>query len=101
MAACGLKVSSKDLAADARAGDPCLHQFVSLCQQDDAELVQQVEKMKWLDTEELYYLGFHLAEQEGRPKKAAAAVLKLVVKRAGRTKAGQAAKSKLHSAGLA
>ena len=101
LAACGLKVSSKDLAAEARAGDPCLHQFVSLCQQDDAELARQVEQMKWLDTEDLYYLGFHLTEQEGRPKRAAAEVLKLVVKRAGRTKAGQAAKSKLRSAGLA
>ena len=100
LAACGLKVSGKDLAAESRAGDPCLQQFTSLSQQDDAELVRQVEPIKWLEPEDLYYLGFHLAEQEGRPKKAAAEILKLVVKRAGRTKLGQAAKSKLRSAGL-
>lgn len=100
LAACGLKTSGKDLAAEARAGDPCLHQFMSLCQQDEAELVRQVEAIKWLDTEDLYYLGFHLVEQEGRSKKAGGEVLKLVVKRAGRTKLGQAAKSKWKSAGL-
>ncbi len=101
LAACGLKVSGKDLAAEARAGDPCLGQFALLCQQDEAELVSQVEQTKWLDTEDLYYLGFHLVEQEGRAKKAGGEVLKLAAKRSPRTKVGQAAKSKLRSAGLA
>jgi HEAT repeat protein len=101
LAACGLKESGKDLAAEARSADPCLHQFVSLSQQDEGELVRQTEQMKWLSTEDLYYLGFHLAEQEGRPKKAGAEILKGVLKRSPRTKLGQAAKSKLRSAGLA
>ena len=57
--------------------------------------------MKWLDADDLYYLGFHLAEQEGRAKKAGAEILKRVLKRSPRTKLGQAAKSKLRSAGLA
>jgi HEAT repeat protein len=101
LAACGLKESGKDLAAEARSADPCLQQFVSLSQQDEGELVRQTEQMKWLGTEDLYYLGFHLAEQEGRPKKAGAEILKGVLKRSPRTKLGQAAKSKLRSAGLA
>ena len=100
LAACGLKVSGKDLAAESRAGDPCLGQFALLCQQDEAELVKQVEAIKWLEPEDLYYLGFHLVEQEGRAKKAGGEVLKLAAKRGGRTKVGQAAKSKLRSAGL-
>jgi HEAT repeat protein len=101
LAACGLKESGKDLAAEARGADPCLQQFVSLSQQDDGEFVRQTEPMKWLGPDDLYYLGFHLAEQEGRAKKTGAEILKLVFKRSPRTKVGKAAKSKLRSAGLA
>ncbi len=100
LAACGLKVSGKDLAAESRAGDPYLGQFALLCQQDEAELVRRIEQIKWLDPEELYYLGFDLVEHEGRSKKAGGEILKLVVKRSPRTKAGKAAKSKLRSAGV-
>ncbi len=100
LAACGLKESGKDLAAEARGADPCLQQFVGLSQQDDGELVRQTEQMKWLDPDDLYYLGFHLAEQEGRAKKAGAEILKRVLQRSPRTKLGQAAKHKLRSAGL-
>jgi hypothetical protein len=100
LAACGLKVSAKDLAREARTTDPCLANFANLIQQDDEELVRQLGKMKWLDAEDLYYVGFHFAEHEGRAKKFAGEVLHLVVKRAGRSKLAQAAKSKLRGAGL-
>jgi HEAT repeats len=101
LAACGLKVSGHDLSAEARANDPCLPQFVKLCDVDDAALLAALEKSKWLEPEDLHYLGFHLAEQEGRAKKCATGVLQLVIKRSARSKLGQAAKSKLKSAGLA
>ncbi len=91
LAACGLKVSGKELAAESRAADPCLGQFATLCQQDEAELVRQVEQIKWLGPEDLYYLGFDLVEHEGRAKKAGGEVLKLAAKRSPRTKVGQAA----------
>jgi HEAT repeat protein len=100
LAACGLKVSTHDLSAEARANDPCLQQFVKLCDVDDATLLAALETSKWLEPEDLYYLGFHLAEQEGRAKKCAAAVLQLVSKRSPRSKLGQAAKSKLKSSVL-
>ena len=100
LALCGLKVSPKDLAADARSGDPCLGQFTHLAQQDEAELFKQVEKVKWLDPDDLYYLGFHFAEKEGRPKQFGGDVLRLVLKRSARSKLGQAAKSKLKASGL-
>jgi hypothetical protein len=100
LAACGLKVSPKDLAREARAADSCLGHFANLIQQDDGELLRQLAKMKWLDAEDLYYLGFHFAEQEGRAKKFAGEVLRQVVKRSGRSKLSQAAKSKLRGAGL-
>ena len=100
LATCGLKVSAKDLAHEARAADPCLAQFSNLIQQNSDEVVNRLTNTKWLDAEDLYYLGFHFAEQEGMAKKFAGEVLKLVVKRAGRSKLAQAAKSKIRGAGL-
>jgi hypothetical protein len=99
-AACGLKMSGRDLAADARASDPCLQQFSHLAQQGEEELFAELEKIKWLEPEELYYLGFHLAEQDRWQKKLAAKVLQLVLQRSPKSKTAQAAKSKLRSAGL-
>jgi HEAT repeat protein len=99
-AACGLKVSGHDLAAEARAGDPCLPQFANLCQHYEKELVQEITKIKWLEPEELFYLGFDFAEREGSPKRFAAVVLKLLLKRSPRSKLAQAARSKMRSAGL-
>jgi HEAT repeat protein len=100
LAACGLKVSAKDLARETRSADPCLGQFGNLVQQDDEELLRELSKMKWLDPEDLYYLGFHFAEQEGRAKKFAGEILRLVIKRSPRSKLGQSAKTKLRGAGL-
>lgn len=100
LAACGLKVSPRDLTAEARETDPCLQQFSTLCQNYEAELGERLEETKWLEAEDLYYLGFHFAEKEGRQKQLGARVLRLVVKRSPRSRVGQSAKSKLRSAGL-
>ena len=100
LASCGLKVSAQQLPHDARAADSALHQFAQLCQQDPAELFKQVQKIKWLDPEDLYYLGFHFAEQGGYQRAFGADVLKVVLKRSPRSKVAQAAKSKLRSVGL-
>lgn len=100
VAACGLKVSNHDLAAEARANDPGLTQFTSLCHDFPDELGQELAKMKWLEPEDLYYLGFHLTELEGRQKKLGGEVLHLLLKRSPRGKLAQAARSKLRSAGL-
>lgn len=97
-AACALKVSNHD-PADAHA-DPALQQFDHLAHHFESELADAVEKIKWLDPDDLYYLGFHLAEQEGPAKRLAAKVLHLVLKRSPRSKLAQAARSKLRSAGL-
>lgn len=99
-AACGLKVSPHDQSTEARSNDPCLAQFANLSQNYETELAEQVEKMKWLEPEDLWYLGFHFAEQEGRPKAFAGKVLHLLLKRSPRSKLAQAAKSKLRGSGL-
>jgi HEAT repeat protein len=100
LACCGLKVSPHDLAPEARASDPCLQQFATLCQGYEAELSAALEKIKWLSPEDLYYLGFHFAEQAGQQKQFGGKVLRLLVKRSPRTKLAQAAKRKLRGAGL-
>lgn len=100
LAGCHLKLSAKEMAADARAADLALQQFASLLQHHGPDLFTALEKTKWLDPEALYYLGFHFAEHEGAEKKFAAEVLKLVVQRSAKSKTGQAAKRKLKTTGL-
>lgn len=100
LACCGLKASSRELAPEARAADPCLQQFATLCQGYEEELSAQLEKMKWLEPDDLYYLGFHFAEQVGQQKQFGGKMLRLLMKRSPRTKLAQAAKSKLRGAGL-
>ncbi len=100
LACCGLKVSSHDLAPEARASDPSLQQFATLCQGYEAELSAELEKIKWLEPDDLYYLGFHFAEQLGQQRQFGGKVLRLLLKRSPRSKLAQAAKRKLRGAGL-
>lgn len=97
LALCGLKTSGKDVAGDARANDPALRQFEHVLAQDADEVLKQVQKAKWLDAEDLYYLGFHFAERFGKEKDFGAEVLKAVVKGSPRSKVAAAAKNKLKS----
>jgi hypothetical protein len=101
LAACGLKVSSHDLNAEARAADPCLHQFAHLVRGDHAdETATFLQKAKWLTPEELFYLGFHFAEKEQQEKQFGGEVLKLVIERAKKAKIAKDAKSKLRNEGF-
>jgi hypothetical protein len=97
LALCGLKTSGKDVAAEARANDPCLRQFEHVLAQDADEVFKQVQKAKWLEAEDLYYLGFHFAERFGAEKDFGVDVLKAVVKGSPRSKIAVAAKNKLKS----
>jgi HEAT repeat protein len=100
LAACQLKESDKALPAESRANDPALQQFANLWQTYAAELFDELGKAKWLDPEDLYYLGFHFAEQpDTRRREFGGKVLQLVVKRS-KGKTAQAAKSKLKREGL-
>ncbi len=97
LAMVGLKQSAKDVAGDSRANDPSLRQFEHVLAHSADEVVKAIEKAKWLDEEDLYYLGFHFAERFGTEKEFGAAVLKLVTKSAPRSKLASAAKNKLKS----
>ncbi|HKI37447.1 MAG TPA: HEAT repeat domain-containing protein [Gemmataceae bacterium] len=99
-AACALKVSGRDLSAEARAADPTLQQFTRLIDNHEAETLEFVTKAKWLEPEELFYLGFHFAEKERAEKKFGGEMLRLVAKGSPKSKLAKDAKSKLRGEGL-
>lgn len=101
LAATGLKESSHDLSPDGRNSDPPLNQFARLLQNPGFDLIGHVMKAKWLDAEDLFYLGFHFAEQTHRAQEFGKAVLELVVKRSPKSETAKQAKRKLKSHGLA
>jgi HEAT repeat protein len=101
LAAIGLKESGHDLSAEARAAEPALHQFARLLQDAAFDVAGHVGKAKWLDDEDLFYLGFHFAEQTHRARDFGGQVLKMVVERSPKSEVGKQAKRKLKSAGLA
>lgn len=99
-AGCALKQSSHDVAPDARAADPALHSFAGLLHRHETEPLQMVEKAKWFEPEDLFYLGFHFAEGHGPEREFGAGVLRLLIKRSAKSKLAKDARSKLRSQGL-
>lgn len=95
LASCLLKISSKELGADSRQGDPALQLFLPLAHREDFALFDSLKKQGWIDLDCYFYLGFHLSEQDARARKVALLLLEHVVKKAGRNKLGQAAKQKI------
>ncbi len=100
LAATGLKESARDLALESRTSDPPLHQFARLLQNAAFDLLGHVSKAKWLDAADLFYVGFHFAEQTHRAQEFGKAVLELVVKRSAKSEVGKQAKRKLKSEAL-
>src|SRR5262249_6104926 len=66
LAATGLKRSTHNRAPEDRTNDPPLHQFARLLQNNAFDLIGHVTKAKWLDADDLFYVGFHFAEQTHR-----------------------------------
>jgi hypothetical protein len=91
----GLKLSNKNLEAEARMHEPALHHFADLVRQDEPATYKAVEAAKWLGADELYYLGFHFVEHAGVMGDFGAKVLKLLLKRFPKNKLAASAKSKL------
>jgi HEAT repeat protein len=100
LAATGLKQSEKDLAAEARATDPPLLQFTRLLQNAALDVAGKLAKAKWLDAEDLFYVGFHFGEQTHRARDFGKQVLEMVVKRSPKSEVAKQAKRKLKSEGL-
>jgi hypothetical protein len=100
-AALGLKLSAHDTAAVARNTDASLAQFTRLLQDPAFDLLGTVGKAKWLDEDDLFYLGFHFAGENRQAKEFGKGVLELLIKRAPKKELAKDAKRKLKSEGLA
>ncbi len=100
LACCGLRSSAKELAAEARAVDPCLEQFAQLLHHHPDELLPLVQKAKWLSAEDLFYLGFHFTERERQEKEFGGQVLRAAIKLSPKSQIAKDARNKLKRAGL-
>jgi HEAT repeat protein len=100
-AALGLKLSAHDTAAVARNTDASLAQFTRLLQDPAFDLLATVGKAKWLDEDDLFYLGFHFAGENRQAKEFGKGVLELLIKRAPKSQLAKDAKRKLKSEALA
>jgi HEAT repeat protein len=100
LAACGLKVSGQDLAAEARTGDACLHQFAGLIHRHEINPLDWLQKAKWLGPEDLFYVGFHFIEGSRQEREFGADVLRLLLKKFARSKQAKDARNKLRSQGF-
>ena len=95
LALVGLRLSPKEIASDSRANDPCLRQFSTVLGTDAAKVQAEVEKAKWLEPEDLFYLGFHFGEQFNHEKVFGAAMLQHLLKVSPKSKVASNAKNKL------
>lgn len=100
LAATGLKIADHNLAPEARQAEPSLAQFSRLLQDRGFDLFGHLAKAKYLDAEDLFYLGFHFAEQNGPAQEFGGKVLQLLIKRAPNSARAKDARRKLASAGF-
>lgn len=99
-AGCALKLSAHDLAAEARTHDPALQQLARMLNHG-SDVATLLLKAKWLDADDLFYVGFHFAEGNRPEKEAAARLLNDVIRRSPRSQRARDARNKLRSQGLA
>lgn len=97
LAAVRLKLSPKSLAKVDRDRDVCLKQFGDLARKEGFDLLGHLKKIPILGAEELYYLGFHLAEEAEPLRKAGREILTYVSHRWPRTKMAKDARTKLQT----
>jgi HEAT repeat protein len=99
LAATALKTSSHDTAAAAREADFALHQFSRMLLDSDFDVIGHIRKAKWLEESDLFYLGFHFAEQPRHAGDFGRQVLELVMQRWPKSQAAKSARHKLKSEG--
>ena len=74
---------------------------VKLARDATFPIMQRIRKEKnHLDSEDLYWLGFHLAEGAGEEKSIGADLLRMVAQKEEKTKLGRNARNKLRLEGL-
>jgi hypothetical protein len=100
LAATGLKIANHDLAPEARQAEPSLGQFARLLQDQGFDVFARVRRAKYLDPDDLFYLGFHFTELNGNAREFGGKVLELLVERSPKSSLAKDARRKLKSEGL-
>lgn len=96
-----LKASANREGVSPRAPDSPLELFRHLARDPSFPFLQRIRKEKsHLDSEDLYWLGFHLAEGPGDERALGAELLKMVAQKEGKSKLGRNARNKLRLEGL-
>jgi hypothetical protein len=95
LSVCNLKLSPKEVAPALRAEDHALRGFQALQRNTAFGLAGRLKKDKTLDAADLYYVGFHFAEQAGEDKELGDAILAHVAKTWPRSEQGKVAKSRV------
>lgn len=95
LSVCNLKASPKDISPHARAEDHALRGLQGLLRNPEFKLADRLKKDKTLDPADVFYVGFHFAEQQGDEKAFGLALLNHLVKAAPKSAEGKAAKNKI------
>jgi len=101
LALTSLKASANREGVSPRTPDSPLDLFRQLARDASFPLLQRLKKERiHLDSEDLYWLGFHLAEGAGDEKSLGAELLRMVSQKEGKSKLGRNARNKLRLEGL-
>lgn len=90
-----LKLHSHDLTSVTRRHEPALELLADLYRSSAFPVLESLKKEKALEPEDLFYIGFCLAESSGKERALGGDLLELLAARYPRTKVGQSAKNKL------
>ncbi|MGH7966594.1 MAG: HEAT repeat domain-containing protein [Candidatus Binatia bacterium] len=90
-----LKLHAHDLTSVARRHEPALDLLADLYRSSAFPLLESLKKEKSLEPEDLFYVGFCLAESSGKERTLGGDILEFLAARYPRTKIGQSAKNKL------
>lgn len=96
LALASLRATANMEGISPRAPDSPLALFKQLARDATFPFMQRIRKEKsHLDSEDLYWLGFHLAEGAGEEKSIGAELLRMVAQKEGKSKLGRNARNKL------
>lgn len=96
LALASLRATANMEGVSPRAPDSPLALFKQLARDGSFPFMQRIRKERaHLDSEDLYWLGFHLAEGAGEEKSIGAELLRMVAQKEGKSKLGRNARNKL------
>lgn len=95
LATAKLKTSKRDLARSFRVSDYCLEHLAILLRDDPKGFRASVLSCKELTPAELFYVGYHFAEQQNEERRFGIELLQHIAKKFAKQEVAQAAKNKL------